>query len=689
MKFGFCDGEIVFDFKKGVVTSLKYKGEEICAKESLIFSVRLTDRAGKFEDLSSNNAKKVEVSSDGFTATYLGFSEDIVVTVTLVLTEKGFTLRFKVKNETDKIVEHVEYLPLVLKPFIKHNGVEVGGKGKMLYPYNEGVIVEDSYFLSLCRPYREPSYPSEGSFGIFPNMVQSQFMAYLFEGKGLYIGAHDEKRGLKAINFFDCDESHNIQLQLRLYSGKNYGEDFSPDYDVVYELFDGDWMDGAEIYKKWFYAHLPEGLKKVVDNPKLPEWYHDFPVILTYPVRGYHDMDEMTPNELFPYVNVLPYVDEISRLTGAKIMVILMHWEGTAPWAPPYVFPPFGGEEEFDKLFSALKERGHLLGVYCSGFSFTEKSNVLPEYDCLEMLKDKETFKAFCADRDGKILHSKICEGQRVGYDLCIASDKGREILDEAYNPLFEKGLDYVQILDQNHGGGQYFCYSNEHNHPPCVGPWMTTEMQKLLNEWNEKAGKTLLGCESAAAEPFLKNLAFSDNRFEINHCIGTSVPAYSYIYHEFAHNFMGNQVSAMLCADSYLFRMAYSFVAGDMLTLILHPQGFLISNWGQRNMEDRPEKDDVMTFVKNIREFYLQNADFMRYGNMIKPHPYKTEQVVFRNDYYARSYTAEKVLSTAFEFGGRKIQIFANYNANDEQIEVDGQTITIKSLSVEKIEIK
>ena len=33
------------------------------------------------------------------------------------------------------------------------------------------------------------------------------------------------------------------------------------------------------------------------------------------------------------------------------------------------------------------------------------------------------------------------------------------ELLDEAYAPLFEEsGLDYVQILDQNHGGGQYFC---------------------------------------------------------------------------------------------------------------------------------------------------------------------------------------------------------------------------------------
>ncbi|MBR7162620.1 MAG: hypothetical protein IKD35_01455, partial [Clostridia bacterium] len=398
----------------------------------------------------------------------------------------------------------------------------------------------------------EPEYPSLGSFGVFPNMVCSQFITYLFNGYGIYVGAEDTIRAPKEIDYYAVDEQKNIKIELRYYSGKNYGEDFSVEFDTVYRFFDGDWQDGAEIYKKWFYNNLPKGVKKIVDNDGLPNWYKDFPVILTYPVRGYHDMDEMTPNELFPYINVMPFVDKFSKATGAKIMVLLMHWEGTAPWAPPFVYPPYGGEEEFDKLFNTLKEKGHLLGVYCSGFSFTEQSNVVPEYNCKDILKDKETFKAFCTGRDGKVLKSKICEGQRSGYDLCVASSKGKEFLDQAYNPLFEKGLDYVQILDQNHGGGQYFCYSREHNHPACVGEWMTVEMQKLLSDWNEKAKGTLLGCESASSEPFIGNLLFSDNRFELNHFIGKAVPLYSYLYHEFVHNFMGNQVSGLLPASSF-----------------------------------------------------------------------------------------------------------------------------------------
>ena len=670
-----------FNFQEGIVNSVTYKGVEITAKESAIFAIRLLDKEGNIIDYTSREAKVV--CENGSTAVYSQFPEDFEVTVFVSECDGGFALRFAVKNNTDKIIEHIETLPLILKPFVKNGGI-----GKMLFPYNEGLVAEDDDLRAPCHlQHLEPTYPTVTSCGLFPNMLCSQFLAYLFEGKGLYIGTHDEKRGPKELDYYAVDEQKNIKVEIRLYSGKTYGEDFAPEYDTVYRFFDGDWQDAADIYKQWFYQHLPEGVKKVKENDTLPSWYYDFPIILTYPVRGYHDMDTMTANELFPYVNILPYVDKFSKSTGAKIMVLLMHWEGTAPWAPPFVWPPFGGEEELDKLFDSLKERGHLLGVYCSGFSFTEQSNVLPEYDCKELLKDKETFKAFCAGRDGKVLRSKVCEGQRSGYDICVASDKGKEILNEAYQPLFDKKLDYVQILDQNHGGSQLFCYSKEHNHPPCVGPWMTTEMQTLLNGWNEKAGATLLGCESAASEPFLANLLFSDNRFELTHFIGKAVPLYSYLYHEFVHNFMGNQVCALLPAESYLYRVAYSFTAGDMPTIVLNPKGKILSFWGQRDLSSLPVEEDVLAFMKNLRAFYMDNKELMCCGNMVKPLPYKTGEITFACD-YGRSYTTEEVLTAAYSLDGSTIQIFVNFNKEDKVIEFQGELHTVKAFSVLKKEI-
>ena len=673
-----------FDFQKGLIQEITYQGVQVSAKSADVFSLRLLDKGGQIVDYPSSAAKSVTViKGTPLQVEYADFPEPIRVKMFLTEEKTGVSVRFAVENGTDKIVEHIEPLPMILKPFVKNGGI-----GKMLFPYNEGALVDNDDLRAPSHlGHLEPTYPTVTSCGLFPDMVCSQFLAYLFEGHGLYIGAHDEKRAPKEIDYYAIDQEKNIKVEIRLYSGKSYGEDFVMDYDMVYQFFDGEWQDGADIYKKWFYEHLPAGLKKVAENDDLPDWYYDFPMILTYPVRGYHDMDTMTANELFPYINVLPYVEKFSQATGAKIMVLLMHWEGTAPWAPPFVWPPFGGEDELDKLFYALKEKGHLLGVYCSGFSFTEQSNVLPEYDCKKMLEDKEIFKAFCAGRDGKVLHSKVCEGQRSGYDICVASDKGQEILETAYKPLFEKGLDYVQILDQNHGGSQLFCYSKEHNHPPCVGPWMTLDMKKLLNGWNEKAGQTLLGCESAASEPYMQNLLFSDNRFELTHFIGKAVPLYAYLYHEFLHNFMGNQVSGLLPASSFLYRLAYSFTAGDMPTLVLNPKGFIQSKWGQRDFTELPKEEEVLTLIKNLRAFYLDNRDFMCFGNMVKPLPYTTQEIVYPCE-YGRSYIAEEVLSTAFEYDGKKIQIFVNYNNTDKTIEWQGERILVKAFSVGQREI-
>ena len=118
---------IEFDFSKGLITSLEYQGIQILAKSSEIFSVRLTDKQGNTVDYSSSQAKTVSVvEKQRSEVVYSDFSEDITVTLFITEEARGFSIRFAVKNATDKIVEHIETCPVILKPFI-HNG-GIGGK---------------------------------------------------------------------------------------------------------------------------------------------------------------------------------------------------------------------------------------------------------------------------------------------------------------------------------------------------------------------------------------------------------------------------------------------------------------------------------------------------------------------------------------------------------------------------------
>ena len=428
-------------------------GKEICGKSAQLFSIRLRDKNGAPAVFSAvDAARKAEYSGNSVNIAY-NFDR---FTVRVALSG-GDSLNWslEVENKSDLAVEYIDFPSLSIAGKLRRNG----GDAAVVSPFNEGLIVEDS----RQKPeMTDPEYPSMGNYMMFPYMVFAQFTLCLKGDNGIYMGIHDEERAPKGIDFRCSDEG--IDFRVRMFMGSGYGESVKTP-DIVWKGFRGGWMDGAEIYREW----LEKSFKvKPMAELDLPDWYkNDMPLVITYPVRGIHDMDEMKPNKLFPYENVLPLVDEFAKKTNSRIMVLLMHWEGTAPWAPPVVWPPFGGEEMFSSFMKKLHESGNLLGVYCSGLGFTEQANLIESYNTEKLIEEKGLKKCFCAAPDQSVPHSKICTAQRSGYDICPASGLGKQVLDEALEPLLTSGVDYIQALDQNHGGGMYFCYSKDHGHPP------------------------------------------------------------------------------------------------------------------------------------------------------------------------------------------------------------------------------
>ena len=675
--------QIAVDFQSGHIHSLVINSKERLVSRHPIFKLSLRDSNGSQYLFSTFDALNCAETEDG--ASYEGFENkeygisfpNLCVRIYLTIEQDEIAWRVAIDHhDPSYLVEWVE-IPLVSLPKLRENN-ENGNGGTILFPYNEGVLVSNSNY----RRHKPAQYPSDARSGVFPNMVCSQMLAYLWDDAGLYIGTHDESRGVKVIDFYE--ENDAITIQLRLYCGVEFGQEYESDFPIVWAVTDGRWESAAERYRQWFESALPNGVKKIMENPALPSWYEDSPLIVSYPVRGIHDMDEMSPNALYPYTNALPLIKEIQDKTDSRIMVLLMHWEGTAPWAPPHVWPPYGGVENFNEFMSALHKNKNLLGVYCSGFGYTIQSNLISDYNMQEEYDQKGLVRGMCAGPDGVVAISNICTGQRSGYDVCPASEVGRKLLDEAYQPLFDSDLDYVQILDQNHGGGQYFCYSKDHGHPPVPGTWMTKNMQEMLTDWNQKSKGALFGCESAAAEPFIGNLQFSDNRFEINYPFGRSVPMYAYIYHEYVRNFMGNQVGSpfVFDPDSLLYRIAYSFSAGDAMTIVLTPDGDVNSYWGNRDFSKLPNKEKVLTFIRNLTHFYKEEAKpYLYAGRMIASPQVDCKTVSYTIEKYGNVYDRilPALLSTAWESpDGKRALILVNPHNEEITATVDGKTILL-----------
>lgn len=670
--------ELGIDINKGQVLSLILNGKERCVCPCPIFNARFRNKDGKCYYVNSATAESaVRRGEKLIYSDFEGAFKSIIVTVTVKASD-NISWEITIENVPNEYaLEWVEF-PKICLPRLADN--DKNG-GKILFPYDEGILISDETLL----PRYEPEFPMSGSYFIFPNKVCSQFMAYLFDDVGLYIGAHDKQRGFKGVDFYRHE--NGISMQIRLYSGVDYGQNYKSSFPVIWCACDSDWKSATSIYRAWFEENLPTNLVKISQNKALPDWYKESPLIVTYPVRGIHDMDKMEPNALFPYTNALPLIKKIKNATSARIMALLMHWEGTAPWAPPYVWPPYGGIELFNEFRDELHKSGDLLGVYCSGFGYTLRSTLIESYDCEEKIKQDNVLKGVCHSPENKPeLGITCCPYQRYGYDICPASTRGREILNEAYEPLFKSGVDYAQILDQNHGGGQYMCFARNHDHPPMPGEWMTSNMQRLLGNWNEAAPNMLFGCESAASEPFIGNMLMSDNRFELNYPFGTPVPVYAFIYHEYVRNFMGNQCGCPFepACDTLRYRLAYSFSIGDIMTLVLAPNGELMTHWSTRDFEHCPDMKKALLFIKNMISFYNNGASRYLYnGRMCKGMEISCESITIPLYRGRESATLPRLLSSCWEAdNGRVAYIVVNPEDTPVSFSIEGEHFDVPALN-------
>lgn len=660
----------------GAITSLESGGKQFVKQVLPLLQFQLRDGEDT-KIISSDSADKIEFCQNKDTVEFkFTFNNPDIVFNAKLLFGKRINASFSFENNTGSYVEWVDYPQIA----IPNDLVARGGSGRITVDVNEGLLLEDISLKEQFYPYkyRPMNYPSEGLYSMFPAVIQSQFLSYYDDTAGIYIAAEDTERSIKGIDIAPLDDA--IKMQFRLYPGiEKTDKFFKLPFNMVIDFFKGDWHDAAELYRSWFQNNLPENLTAIEENDTLPEWYSDSPLVVTYPVQGIHDTDPSGPNRLFPYNNALPYLEEIGKATGSRIMSVLMHWEGTAPWAPPYVWPPVGGAEMLADFGKELHKRDYILGVYCSGISYTLQSNI-NDFNMQKEFDDKNLSQYMCASPTGEIV-SKTCQPQRKSYDMCISQDFTKNVLWKEAEKMASCGLDYIQILDQNHGGTPYFCFSDKHGHPAVPGKWMVEHMTDFLKKLKCIVGdKVLLGCESAAAESYIPYMNLSDNRFNLNGYVGKFIPLYGYIYHKYLQNFSGNSVCSLdifdikRSPDSYLLRTAHSFLAGDFMTLVINQDGEIAWAWGERDFSYLPDRKAVLDFIKSATAYKRGTGKkHLTFGEMIKPCKLVCDTVKMYKTNQERFTEYQKVLTSAWiSSDGTRAQFLANYCQTAEECRID-----------------
>ena len=663
------------------VTSIDYAGQNLLASDNAgqpLFNLRFRDRneGGKIVEFDASKASFVNYSlkKNKLIIDYSDFEGvdlSARVVVNLEKSKRVSEWHIEVNNGTSYYLDHIDFPNLV----VRNDLIHTGGSGRILNTAMEGCLIEDI----RVRPN------GVGLFGQYPNGNQMQFTAYYNDAGGLYLATHDDLSHPKIFDFHSISDNE-IKLDLRLFTAGAAQGIYKLPYNVTVGVFDGDWYDATDIYRNWVENSDIPLPPKIADNDELPDWYFQSPVVVTYPVRGERDMDNMTPNKLFPYMNAIKYIERYAEEFGVPIMALLMHWEGSAPWAPPYVWPPYGGEKIYDDFVNALHEKGNLVGLYASGIGYTLRSNILPTYDMTEEYERKGLSSVMRVAPDGKIAKGKLTgvTSIRMGYDMCPANGFVKQVVADQIDKILKSNTDYIQYFDQNDGGGAFHCWGTEHGHSYGPGLWLTETMADIYDTCRtiiRRSGtKYLIGTEAAAAEPFMRYLPFNDGRASVTFMLGKPVPVYAYVYHEYVNNFMGNQVNVHQTIDieqcplNLLQRLTYSFCAGDLITIVIRDDGEMIWNWDGPWNVPGPDREQTVELIHNLCRWRQGiGKDYLIYGRMLKPLPVEGVHNVPMITRSGRKIPFESIIACNWLLTeGRKAQIIVNYLPEKQSVTVD-----------------
>ena len=660
----------------GAVSSITVNGKEFAVAAPEFFTLQLLDRNGDACKLESSGFR-----NDGDIFTGHPACPGLIVEFKVTRHDSCYHFRPRVTGVPENMV--LEWFD---GPQIHYDK-----KFKLLSPRHDGVIISDTTIPN--PPYHPIAFAKRGvPYGTaFPGRAQVQFLAVFDDdGEGFYFGAHDPSCATKAVEYEVLPDS--VRLSLQTFSGINYGEDYTPEFDYIIAPVNAGWRGAAQIYRD--YMETLYGVRQ----HKFPAALEASPVILIYPVRGRGlDAGNLEPNCYFPYSNAMPFINELSGALDSKCMALLMHWEGTAPWAPPYVWPPYGGVEALTGFRDQLHQAGHLLGLYCSGVAWTCRSCISPDYapGCSE-----EQEKFMLRGPKGE-LEATICNGensQRMGYDMCMTEAPSRAIAAGEIEAMAAAGVDYAQFYDQNHGGAMHNCYAADHNHPPVPGPWQARAMRSFMQEISEtlksRNQEMLLGCESAAAEPFIEYLALNDARSSFVQRIGEVVPLQQYVFHGLSCNFCGNQAGASAGVDlanspaDLRRRLAYGFNAGDLLSLTLKDNGKI--HWCWQYSWDLPEPDQlpVLTLVRNLNALRRKHPEVFLYGRMVLPWCNVKQNYIFEQNKQGGKFKVPSFYCNFWETReGKRFLSICNYLEEAQELEIDGQIRVIPPLNALLIE--
>ncbi len=603
-----------------------------------VFVIQYLSEAREFRQISSLDAKKVDIqSTEGtLTAVFSGVGGlDLAATVTVKMDDHSPRSRWSIslRNHAGLVITDVQF-PFVVAPY------QLGGtpgSEAILQPLTTGRLVQAPTPLDLepDSPHAWQFRPENFDTHHYPGLTFAQFLAYYNDRAGIYIACEDSGGSIKLIKPVHS-RAGGIRFGVAHVGDWPTRGERDLGYDVVLQAFKGDWYDAAEIYRDWSlqqrWAALP--LHKRTD---VPDWLLDSPPHIIIRMQGQVDHGPGVPNkEFLPYPKLVPLLENVSKRIGAPLVGVVMAWERPGPWVYPDCLPPVGGDESLHEFTELARAHGWHVGSYCNGTRWVT-AHYWTGYVGDDYYTAQHGEQTVCRTHDQQPWEENWGLAWRPSFACCLGVARTQEMAQNLVQRLIDDGLDWVQFLDQNVACSTFPCYAPDHGHPAGPGKWMNAAMQSLLDSFRKIAGSRsranrekrqfVFSVESPPNEFFMSNFQVCDQRIAPpGHRDHGSLffPLYSFLYHEFIVLQGGFGVAPP--PHHLPIRSAYNLVMGEIPGAILRGDGTLLNRgdsdawWSPWESSLGSDEDAFAMLRRTVALRRGKARDYLVFGRMQRP---------------------------------------------------------------------
>lgn len=338
----------------------------------------------------------------------------------------------------------------------------------------------------LVFPYkagaRIPNPTAAGLWdGEYPGAAGWPFLAYWQGDRGVYVGVHDPRAGVKTISSLPTgDGTLELSFTLPAPGAGTPGNGFDMgDAVAVTGPFQGDWYDAAMIYRDWMVEQPWFPDKPLHANPDVPQWLKDTVVATRRSGPPTNLRDNIELHEDSGYKEYHTGVFEEHDVLGNPPTLLWWYhaWFGEHGEDKFHATPEWPAPPGFRQGVDELKARGIRVISYSLNNWWGYEN---------ESWKREGAEKALLIQEGGS---PWIYTRRDVGV-MCSGSELFQREMQRVMNLLLDQGDVDGTYFDLGGTAGASLCYSTEHGHPIGSGAWVTEAKRRLKGGMRAAARK-------------------------------------------------------------------------------------------------------------------------------------------------------------------------------------------------------